>query len=121
MCACSTSTIAGLRVFVLAEQIDEPIDVEALVARQRPSRAGDRAGIAVGEAARDQRQGLVADEAAQDFDVLAVWRLSAEARASRILGIAPVPSLPSLANSFLPVAEEGSRLLTNLRDQPIGL
>ena len=111
----------GLRVLVLAEQVDEPIDVESLVARQRPSRARDRAGIAVREAARDQRQGLVADEAAQELDVLD--RLALVGRRERFedLRNGPGPELAELGKQLLAVGRGRVRLLANLRDQPIGL
>ena len=50
-----------------------------------------------------------------------VWRLSAEASASRIFGMAPGAELSQLGEQLLAVGRGRIRFLTNLRDEPIGL
>ena len=111
----------GLRVLVLAEQVDEAIDVEFLVAGQRPSRAGHRPRIAVREAASDQRQGFVADEAAQKLDVLDRLALVGGRKRFEDLGNSPGPELAELGKQLLAVAGGRVPLLANLRNQPISL
>ena len=98
----------GFRVLVLAEQVHEPIDVEALVAREGPGGPGHRARVAVCEPASDQRQCLVAREAAQQLDVLDRLALVGGGQRFEDLRDRARAELPSLANSFFPLAEEGS-------------
>ena len=122
LCACEHLDDRGFRVLVLAEQVHEPVDVEAFVARQRPGGAGDRARVAVREPASDQRQRLVADEAAQQLDVLDRLALvGGRQRFEDLRHRARCRALPSFANSFFPLPESGSGFLANLRNQPIGL
>ena len=111
----------GLRVLVLAEQVDEPVDVVPLVARERPGRAGDRARIAVGEAASDQRQGLVADEAAQELDVLDRLALVGRGEGFEDLRHGPRAELAELGKQLLAAGRGRVGFLTNLRNEPIGL
>jgi hypothetical protein len=110
-----------LRHVVLAEQVDEAVDVVALVRRKRPRRAGHGAGVRIGKAPSDERQRLVVDEAAQQLHVLNGLPLVGRRERFEDLRHGPVTELGELLERFLGGGGARVRFLPNLRDEAVGL
>src|SRR5213078_428355 len=110
-----------LRGVVLAQEVDEAVDAVTPVRRQRPGGARYRARVAVCEAAEDDGQGLVVDQAAEKLDVFHCLALVGRGERLEDLRHCAIAELAELLERLLRVRRGRICFLSNPRDQPIGL
>ncbi len=107
-------SIGALRL-LSGREAGDPAGVAA-AARQRPSRAGYRARVRMGEAARDQRQCFVIDQAAQQLDVFDGLTFVRRPQGFENLGHGAIAELAQFLERFFGNGRSRIGLVSNLRN-----